>query len=177
MEVFLIKIWKKNRILWFSRKKFVNFWQTRSIFQTVIQDMFKMTILTRTWHNFWKSQEFSGGSCEKWQSISNERLDSNLSGLGVVHNLCRPIVQIFFTPPLLLIDHLFTKAYLLPPYLPSTWIVNDPLGNICFCKYLSKYVFPNNLLLCPQLLPTIKCTISKFLKSSATNQISWTLTI
>ena len=58
LEVFVIKILKKND---FSKNRLKNldgFWQTRPVFWTAIQDMLKMTVLPLSQHDFRKSQEF-----------------------------------------------------------------------------------------------------------------------
>ena len=58
LEVFIIKILKKIDFSKNRLKNLVGFWQTRPVFWTAIQDMFKMTVLPLSQHDFRKSQEF-----------------------------------------------------------------------------------------------------------------------
>ena len=58
LEVFIIKILKKNDFSEIRLKNLVGFWQTRPIFWTAIPDMLKMTVVPLSQHNLRKSQEF-----------------------------------------------------------------------------------------------------------------------
>ena len=58
LEIFFIKILKKNDFSEIHLKNLVGFWQTQPIFWTAIQDMLKMTVLPLSQHNSRKSQEF-----------------------------------------------------------------------------------------------------------------------
>ena len=58
LEVFIIKILKKIDFSKNRLKNLVGFQQTRPVFWTAIQDMFKMTLLPLSQHDFRKNQEF-----------------------------------------------------------------------------------------------------------------------
>ena len=60
LEVFSIKILKKNDFSENRLKNLVGFWQTRADFWAVIQDMLKMTVLAFSQYHYRKSQEFFG---------------------------------------------------------------------------------------------------------------------
>ena len=59
LEVFIIKILKKNDFSEICLKNLADFWQTWADFWAVIQDMLKMTVLAFTQYQFRKIQDFS----------------------------------------------------------------------------------------------------------------------